>query len=196
MKTDRRSWAVTLIAWSAALLPAERASWAAAMRAEVNAIEDADAALSFAAGCVWGAIKERTMTMNFAARSVRFATMAGMLALSIAAAVIATRLAGVHAASALVFSLTSALFAGATVWSYLRGPMALVQTASSMIPLYVIAYAFLSLQRGTASEWVNTNLYHALAIEGVVIWAALLASGIFMLSFGPLTNTARMGDHA
>lgn len=191
MNAHRRSLAFALICWCSVLLPADRASWADAMKAEVSAIEDGNAALSFAAGCVWGSIKERTLTVAFAARSVRFATISGMLALSIFSAVITGRMVNVHASSALVFGLTSALFAAAAVWSYLRGPVALVQTASSMIPLYIIAYAFVSPQKGIASEWVNAKLYQALAIEGVVIWAALLAGGIFMLRAGTPSVTTR-----
>lgn len=192
MTIDRRALAFTLIGWCAALLPADRASWAAAMRAELSVIEGGDAALSFAAGCVWGAIKERTLTMNFAVQSVRVATILGMVALALMAAMAAGRLADVQAPTALVFGLTSALFATGAVWSYLRGPLALVQAASAMIPFYIIAYAFVLSQKNIAPEWVNAKLYEALAVEGIVIWAALLAGGIFMLRGGTLSiNTHR-----
>ena len=191
MNTDRRALAYTLIGWCAALLPAGRASWAAAMKAELSAIGDGDAALSFAAGCVWGAIKERTLTMNFAVQSVRFATILGMVALALIAAMTARRMADVQAPSALVFGLTSALFATGAVWSYLRGPLALVRAASSMIPFYIIAYAFVLSQKDIAPEWANARLYEALAFEGIVIWAALLAGGIFMLRGGTLSFNTR-----
>lgn len=191
MNTDRRALAYTLIGWCAALLPAGRASWAAAMKAELSAFEDGDAALSFAAGCVWGAIKERTLTMNFAVQTVRFAAILGMVALALIAAMTAGRMANVQAPSALVFGLTSALFATGAVWSYLRGPLALVQAASSMIPFYIIAYAFVLSQKGIAPEWANARLYEALAVEGIVIWAALLAGGIFMLRVGTLSFNTR-----
>ncbi|KAB7647450.1 hypothetical protein [Polymorphobacter fuscus] len=192
MNNHNRFLALTLIGWCAVLLPPERASWAAAMKAEVAAIEDGKAALSFAVGCIWGSLKERTLTMTFAARSMRFATICGMLALSILSAAIAGRLVDAHASSALVFGLTSALFAAAAVWSYLRGALALVQTASSMIPLYIVAYAFVSPDAGTAGAWINARLYHALAIEGIVIWAALLTCGIFMLRAETLHHQAHV----
>lgn len=192
MTNHNRCLALTLIGWCAVLLPPERASWAAAMKAEVGAIKDGNAARSFAVGCVWGSFKERTLTMTFAARTVRFTTICGMLTLSILSAAITGRLADANASSASVFGLTSALFAAAAVWSYLRGPMALVQTASSMIPFYIVAYAFVSSDGGKAGEWVNARLYNALAIEGIVIWAVLLTSGIFMLRVDALNHQAHV----
>lgn len=191
MNTYRRSLALVLIGWCAALLPADRVSWAAAMEAEVDAIEDEHAALAFVVGCVWGSVKERTLTMGFAVQTVRFATIASMLALALVSACIAGRLADVHAPSALVFGLTSALFAAAGVWSLLRGPLALIRTASIMIPVYIIAYVFVRLAGGIGDRWDNAGLYRALAIEGVVIWATFLAGGIFMLRAGTLSTTKR-----
>lgn len=184
MKPDRRSLALMIVGWCAALLPADRTSWAAAMKTEVDAIEDTDAALVFAAGCVWGSLKERALTMNFAARMVRFVVIGTMLALALAAAVIAQRVADVHAPSAFVFGLTSMLFGAAGLWSLLRGPLALIRTASMMIPIYIMAFIIVQSTRASSDTWVNADLYRALAIEGVVIWAALLAGGVFILRAG------------
>ena len=191
MTGPSHSFAHMLIGWCHKLLPADRAPWAAAMKAELSAIEDRDAALAFAVGCVWGSLKERILTMTFAARSLRFATIAGMLALSVQSALIAGRMIDAHAFTALVFGLISALFAAAAVWSYLRGPMALVQTASSIIPVYIIVFAFVLHEKGMASQSVNIRLYEALALEGIVIWAALLIGGIFMLRVENLSITKR-----
>jgi hypothetical protein len=181
-----------LIGWCAALLPADRASWAAAMKAEVDVIEDGSAALSFAFGCICGSIKDRTFTWAFAARSVQFATIGGMVALSLLSAMITKRMIDAHAESALIFGLTSALFGAAAMWSYLRGPIAVVQTACLVIPIYILAYALVSSEQGMASGWVNERLYQALAIEGVVIWATLLTAAIFMLRVEALPITKRM----
>ncbi len=189
MNGHNRSLALTLISWCAMVLPTERASWAAAMKAEVEAIEDEGAALSFAAGCVWGSIKEATFTTAFAVRSVRFVTISGMLSLSLLAALITVRMINDHPSTALVFGVISALFAATAVWSYLRGAMALVRAASSMIPVYIIAYAFVSPEKGMAGEWVDARLYQALAIEGVAIWATLLTGAIFMLRIENLSAT-------
>lgn len=184
MKPDHRSLTLMIVGWCAALLPEDRTSWAAAMKAEVDAIEDRDAAFVFAAGCVWGSVKERTLTMKFAAQMVHFTTVAAMLALALAAAIITERVADAHAPSAFVFGTTSILFAAAVLWSLLRGSLALIRTASTMIPVYMMAYIFVQSQRAISNEWVNAELYRALAIEGIVIWAALLAGGIFILRAG------------
>lgn len=192
MNARGRSLALVLINCCAALLPADRAPWAAAMKAEVNAIEDGNEALSFAVGCVWGSIKERTFTLAFAARAMRFATICGMLALALLSAIITRQMIDSHAPSALLFGLTSTLFAAAAAWSYLRGPRALVQAASSVIPLYTLAYAFVSQEHVIADVLGNSRLYQALAIEGVVIWAGLLAGGLFMLRVGALPPTKRV----
>lgn len=129
--------------------------------------------------------------MAFAARAVRFATISGMLALSLQSVLLAGRMTDAHASTAMVFGLISALFAVAAAWSYLRGPLALVQAASSMIPIYIIAYAFVSPEKGMLGEWVNAKLYEALAIEGVVIWGALLVGGMFMVRVENLSITKR-----
>jgi hypothetical protein len=181
MSADRRFLARAIVGWCAALLPADRKSWAAAMRAEVDAIERENVALAFAAGCFLASIKEQTLTMNFAARIVRFAAVAAMLTLALAAAMIAKNVAAVHAPSAFVFGLTSLLFAGTGTWSVLRGPTALIRTATAMIPVYLLAYIVVQSNTVITDDQANADLYRALAIEGVVIWAALLAGGIFIL---------------
>lgn len=192
MKAFGRSLALRLIDWCATLLPADRAPWAAAMKSEVDVIEKGNEALSFAFGCVWGCFKERTFTLAFAARSVRFATLGGMLALSLVSAMIMGRMIEAHAQTALAFGMTTVIFAAATGWSYLRGPRALAQTACSMIPLYILTFAFVSSEQGVAAGWAGIRLYKALAIEGIVIWTALLAGAIFMLRVEALSITKRM----
>jgi hypothetical protein len=175
----KRSLALTLIRWCAALLPADRASWADAMRGEVDAIEEDGAALSFAAGCIWGALRARVATKAFVAQGLRVATIGGVLSLSVVSALMTKRMVDTQAPEALVFGLTSAAFAAA-VWSGLRGPVVLVRTAGAILPVYILAYAFAGREELVAAGWVDAELHQALAIEGVVIWAALLTGGIIM----------------
>lgn len=192
MNAFSRSLALRLIAWCAALLPADRASWAAAMKVEVDMIEDDGAALSFALGCIWGSIKCGMFTWAFAARSMQFATIGGMLALSMLSALMTKRMIDAHAQSALVFGLIAVLFAAATMWSYVRGPIALVRTACSAISISVMAHAVLSSGLGIAGGWGDARLYRALAIEGMVIWTALLMGAVFMLRVEALPNPGRL----
>ncbi|KQT32233.1 hypothetical protein ASG29_10450 [Sphingomonas sp. Leaf412] len=162
------------------------------MKAEVDAIDDDGAALTFAIGCVWGAAKERILSRSFAARSMQFATIAGMLAISLLSALMTKRMIAAHHQSTVVFTLTSVLFAAAALRGYLRGPMALVQIARSVLPIYVLAYAFTSSGPGPAGGWIDARLYQALAIEGIGIWTAILLAGVFMIRVGTLPTITRM----
>jgi len=150
------------------------------MRAEVEAIGNINSAVFFAAGCVFASIKERVLTMDLAIRSVRIGAILAMLALAVGSALSAGRTQAIDPHSALVFALSSACFAAAGIWSFLRGPITLVQAASSMTFVYTLAWV---LVRSNASidASVNAGLYRALTVEGVVIWAALLGAGLFVL---------------
>ena len=97
-----------------------------------------------------------------------------------------------HVQSALVFGLTSVLFAAAALWSYLRGPIVLVGTAGLVIPVYILAYVFSSSEHGITAASGDAGLYQALAIEGIVIWATLLLGAAFILRVETLPTTKRM----
>lgn len=192
MNASSRSLAVTLVGWCAALLPADRAIWGAAMKAEMDMIADDGAALSFAFGCLWGSIKQRIFTLIFAARSVRVGMIGAMVALSLLSAITTKRMIDAHAECALIFALTSALFAAAARLTCLRGSIALVQAACLVIPLYLLAYAFLSSGHAMAGGWDDARLYRAVAIEGVVIWATFLMGALFVRRVEALPITRRM----
>lgn len=180
MNNLSRQIATKLVRYCAALLPPERATWARAMKAEVDALEDNDAAV-FAAGCVWASLKERILSMNFATQSARVGGIVAMLALAVVSALSAERVTAIDTSIALVDLLSSAVFAVSLIWSFFRGPLALVQTASTMAVIYGAAFIFLSSSAVSTTEWTNVALYRALALEGLIIWAALLACGIFVL---------------
>jgi hypothetical protein len=150
------------------------------MTHELEAIGGPKAKFSFAAGCVWAAIKERTLTMDFAVKSVRLAAVAGMLVIATFGALSAWRVTAINAPVAMVVGVSSAVFATAAVWSLLRGPIALVQTATMMLVVDAFALVYL-MKTSAASGWVNWALYRALATEGLVIWGVLLAAGIFLM---------------
>lgn len=180
MNSLRRRIATKLIRYCAALLPRERASWAIAMKAEIDALEENDA-MVFAAGCVWASLKERVLSMNFATQSVRVGGIAAMLALALVSASSAERVTAIDASIGLVDLLSSAVFAAAVIWSFFRGPLALIQAASTMAVLYGVAFIFLRSPAVNTTGWANVALYRALALEGLMIWAAILACGIFVL---------------
>jgi hypothetical protein len=62
--------AVTLVSYAQRVMPREQSDWARAMSAEVRHIEEAPAALCFAAGCFWSAVSERASSV---ARTPEFA---------------------------------------------------------------------------------------------------------------------------
>jgi hypothetical protein len=179
MNSLSRQFATELIRHCAALLPPERATWAAAMKAEVDTLEENDA-VAFAAGCVWASLKERVLSMNFATQSVRIGGITAMLVLALVSALSAERVATIDAAIALIDLLSSAVLAAAVIWSFFRGPLALIQAASTMVVIYGVAFIFLRSPAVSTTEWANAALYQALALEGLMIWAALLACGIFV----------------
>lgn len=59
MTVDGRTLARLAMALACRVLPSRRRDWAAAMRAEAEAIEDDGEATRFAAGCLFGATRER-----------------------------------------------------------------------------------------------------------------------------------------
>jgi hypothetical protein len=151
------------------------------MNAELEAIERSDAALTFAAGCVCASVKERITNMGFALQSTRFATLALMIFLAIASASSAVRLSDINAPTGLIFGLTSVVFAATAAWSLVRGPVALVQAASTMTLVYGSAFLFIRSQALDAVGWTNLALYRALSAEGLLIWLTLLAGGALLL---------------
>lgn len=180
MNSLSRQIATELIRHCGALLPPERATWAMAMKAEVDALEDNDA-MVFAIGCVWASLKERVVSMNFATQAVRVGGITAMLALALVSALSAERVTAIDASIALTDLLSSAVFAAAVIWSFFRGSLALIQAASTMAVIYGVAFIFLRSPAMSTTEWANVALYRALALEGLIVWAALLACGIFVL---------------
>ena len=183
MSRLRRSLATAFARACHQVLPAHRAPWAAAMQAELETIRSPDAALAFAAGCLWGAVKERTLTMDFAVRTTRLGTLAVLLALAVATGLSAARILSIHEPTALIFGVSSSVFATAAVWTIIRGPLALVQAASTMIVVYGLSLVY--LQQADGAGWLNLDLYRALSLEGLLIWAVLLGGGMFMLKASP-----------
>jgi hypothetical protein len=188
----RQRIARALVRRCAALLPPGRGAWAAAMEAELEAVEPR-AALAFALGCVWGSIRERWRAMDRLAVSVRLGSLVVLFGLAGAAALSALRLGSADPATGLVFSLFSAAYGAAGLWSLARGPRALVRAASALAPACAAAFLLLRFAPLALPEGTNLALWRALALEGTVICAALLAAGAFLVrvpvpSRGPPTR--------
>jgi hypothetical protein len=182
------AFALGMMERCAALLPSKRRAWAEAMKRELEVIKSPRARVGFAAGCVWASLKERTLRMDFAVKSIRLATVAAMLVVAAFGALSAWHITPSNAPTAMVVGVSSVVFATAALWSVLRGPIALVQTATMMLMVYAFALVFLT-KTSAASGWVNGTLYRALATEGLFIWGALLVAGLFLVR--GLTEAAR-----
>src|SRR6185437_6405331 len=90
------------------------------------------------------------------------------------------RNSAVDPAVGLVFVLLAAILATAAIWSLWRGPAALVQAAISMLTVNLIAFVFMHASPASGAHWANGALYEALAREGIFIWTALLAGGLWL----------------
>jgi hypothetical protein len=162
------------------IMPREQRRWAEAMKGEIAAIEDSRLALSYALGCVFACGKERMLDMNLLERSTHIGVPIVMLILAIFPGLAALRNTAVDPAAGLVLALLAAIFVTTAIWSLWRGPLALVQAASSMLVVNLVALFSMRSASALTSRWPNIDLYRALAAEGVVIWAALLLGGIWL----------------
>ena len=184
-----RSSARTLVRWCVAMLPAERACWGDAMRAEIEAIGDDRAALEFAVGCLWTSTKERVRAPGFKTVAIRNGMLVVMLALALVAGVLAIKNASASSSVAAVFVLCSAIFAGAAILFRAKGAAFLIRLAITNIPLYVISLCFVQLfDPGTKNAGLS-KLYSALAIEGIFVWTVFFVAAMFLRRSDPASIT-------
>ena len=174
------------------LMPPSKEKWGAAMRNELDSIANPANALKFAMGCIWACFNERMKEMEFKLKMGRYAIIAALLALAVVASASLSNVFTAHAPSGLVFASLGIAFAATAFWTFLRGAEALVQAASSMLILNLMAFATLSSTSVGDDVWVNLELYRALAIEGIAIWGSLLLGGI-ALWWLPNSKYARQG---
>jgi hypothetical protein len=172
----RRGLAAWLAGRCARLLPRGREEWAAGMRAEVESIDDADEALSFALGCVWAASRERITDMVVNAKTARIGMAVLLMMLAVPAALSGWRILPEHAPTATVFAALSIAFGAAALWTLRKGAAALVPVAGAMTAVSALGFATVA---ANGDAWRNARLFEALAIEGVVIWGLFLAAGLF-----------------
>jgi hypothetical protein len=147
------------------------------MRSEVEAIADTREAYGFALGCSWACIKERICTMEFVLRSGRAAAIGLLLLLALLGVRSALNSESFDASVGLVFGVSAAVYLAAGAWTLLRGPIALVQAASTMVLVYGVAFLFTRSGTAGVDQWPNILLFRALSAEGVIIWLVLLVGG-------------------
>ena len=200
MTGRRRRIAVALLRAAAVVLPPARKPWAIAMLAELDAIADDRHALGFAFGCLWASLRQRAVASAAMARAVRVATPTGLLTLALVAALLTVRHAGSAAPVAGVFGLSAAIFAGAALLFLCKGAAALGRAAAVLVALYALAslgmwwpgvVAGVVEGGGEAAGGGATRLYRALAVEGVVLWAAVCLGAAYLVRAGTAAPTGQ-----
>lgn len=170
-----------------AFLPSGRREWGEAMESELAAVPGRRARAVFALGCIAACLKEGTAAMDFAIRSVRILSILLMLGVAAASANSASRLSESDASIAFVLAMSGTFFVAAAAWTYLRGPLALIQAASTMTLVYAMAMLFTRFGSPAAEHWPNAAFYRALSAEGLTIWLILLVAGNIARSLGRLS---------
>jgi hypothetical protein len=150
------------------------------MEAELDAVEPR-AALGFAAGCVWGSVRERWRVMDRLMASVRLGSLVVLFGLAGAGTLSALRLGAADPATGLVFGLSSAAYGAVGLWSLALGPRALVRAAAALAPACAAAFLLLRFAPPALPEGTDLGLWRALTLEAAVIWAALLAAGTLLM---------------
>ncbi|HEX8413256.1 MAG TPA: hypothetical protein VF637_05145 [Sphingomicrobium sp.] len=150
------------------------------MQAETNAITDPTEALCFAWGCILAAGRERILTMEFTRSATRVLLLLWLGGMSAGTAFAATKLWSVHEPTGMIYAALAATLSISLFWSSYRGAAALVQAASTILFVDVIAFILFRTEVAAGQGWVNLELYQQLTREGIFIWAFILAGSLFL----------------
>lgn len=159
------------------VMPASRSDWAAGMKAEIEAIDDPGAALVYALGCVRSGYERRLRSVPGALSALRWTLATGTVSFSALVFSVAWRAAetGSPDPAPQVLAGLGLAFLIAGLALLRLGPRALIGVAGAMLGVNTAGAVLASHARG-----VHAELYGALAIEGYVIWSALLLAGIVL----------------
>lgn len=171
-----RRWADVLLMAAATVAPASRRDWVWAMQAELAHLSDA-AAPSFAWGCLWATVVERTSSESFILQSARWTLVVGAVGWSGANLWLAARLSADNASQPATFACVAAvIFAAgalATAWQGLRTTAILATPALLLAGLVAVGAEMVVPHERHAA------FYRALALEDfLVLIVALLTAYI------------------
>ena len=171
----RHTTATMLLRHCQALAPTGKTQWAEAMARERDEIADPGEALAFAVGCLVTISLERARTVDFLLGEVRWVVSAatGLLAMFALVAVLRMLPAYPQAAMVLgtiglVFGWCSRLLANSKEWRVVT--IAIVMFALSGLSIVAMNTSF--------PEPPHEALYRALALEGLVLWSAVLGTSL------------------
>lgn len=193
MSSRRRRVAMTVMRWSALLLPDERKQWVEALRAEIDVIENDGAALDFALGCFWMSTKARVCRIELFVGTLCIGIPAGLFALAVLAAHLSGRHGGAETPAGMVFGFLFVIFAAGAGLFLAKGATALARFAGMLVPIYLGLLLFLHSSQGLATDKPGTVLFRALAIEGTAIWSMLLLGSLFVARAKAMRHPGRQG---
>ena len=155
-------------------MPPSRADWAAGMRAEIEAIDDPGAALSFALGCVRVGYARRLRTLPGVLAALRWSVAAVTLLFSVLVLANALWSPGLQQGPLpLVIGGLGLAFLTAGVTLVRFGPGALAGVAAVMLGLNTVGW--------WAAGWMtlpHADVLRTLTIEGYLLWSMLLLAGL------------------
>ena len=157
------------------VMPPSRADWAAGMEAEIEAIDDPGAALSFALGCVRVGYARRLRTLSGVLATLRWSVAAVTLLFAVLVLANALWSLGLTQRGPLPLVIgglgLAFLTAGVTLVRF--GPGALAGVAAVMLGLNTLG--LWAIGRATAP---HGDVLLALIVEGYLLWSMLLLAGL------------------
>lgn len=175
------------------VMPPSRADWAAGMKAEIEAIEDPAAALSFAVGCVRTGYARRLQTVSGVLATLRWSIAVVTLLFSVLVLANAWWSTGLtqQGGLPLVFGGLGLAFLGAALTLVRFGPGALAGLAVVMLALNTVG-----VWATTVGGFLYADVFRALILEGYLLWSMLLFAGLALHHATRSTWLARLArDH-
>jgi len=157
------------------VMPLSRAEWALAMKAEIEAIGDPGAALSFALGCARVGYRRRLRTVSGALAVTRWSvgTVTVFFSLLVLANAWWSLVSGIPGALPQIFGGLGVAFLIAGLALVRFGPVPVVGIAAFMLALNTAVLLAIG-----ADTLPFVEVYRALVIEGYGLWLALLLVGL------------------
>lgn len=156
------------------IMPPSKAAWAEDMKAEIEAIAEPGAALSFALGCLGASVLRRARTLSSVLMVARTTVGGATILFSVAALTTASAFTRIETPAALpVFTAVLGLaFLIAGLAMLRKGPAALAVVATAMLALNTLGF-----WANTQFQPLHAQVQHALIMEGYLLWTALLLTG-------------------
>jgi hypothetical protein len=164
-----------LLRYSQALAPKRKTLWAEAMAREREEIADPGEALAFAVGCFVTISIERARTIEFLLNEVRWAVSAATGLLAIIALIAVLRMSSAYSQAAIVLGAIGVVFGCCSYLLANRKESRVAWIAVGMFALSGVSSVALST---AFPELRHEVFYRALALEGLVLWSAVLGASL------------------